>query len=57
MTLQLAILLACASSSLAASVTTSVPVLLSPPQSASTPIAGNFQSFSIEFAFWADFAG
>lgn len=35
----------------------SLPVLTSPSLSASGPIAGNFQSFSIEFAFWPDFAG
>lgn len=35
----------------------SIPVSEFPSPSVSVPIAGNFQSFSIEFAFWADFGG
>lgn len=34
-----------------------LPVAVSPPLSASTPVAGDFQSFSIEFASFPDFAG
>ncbi|KAF2102196.1 family 79 glycoside hydrolase [Rhizodiscina lignyota] len=35
----------------------SIPAKSSPPASASTVLARNFLSFSVEFAFWADFAG
>ncbi|KAL1981323.1 hypothetical protein VTN96DRAFT_2764 [Rasamsonia emersonii] len=37
--------------------TVTLPVAVSPPASASTPVPGDFQSFSIEFAFFPDFAG
>lgn len=52
---KLIVLLASASLCLADSI--SIPVSHSPSPSVSVPIAGNFQSFSIEFAFWADFGG
>ena len=53
--LKLIALLASASRCLADSI--SIPVSESPSPFVSVPIAGNFQSFSIEFAFWADFGG
>lgn len=37
--------------------TVNIPLETSPPSSSSDPIVGNFQSFSIEAAFWADYAG
>jgi hypothetical protein len=33
------------------------PIAASPPSSSSDPVPNNFQSFSIELAFWADYAG
>lgn len=37
--------------------TVEVSLETSPPSSSSDPIEGNFQSFSIEAAFWVDYAG
>lgn len=34
-----------------------LPLAGTPPSSTSDPVPNNFQSFSIELAFWADYAG
>jgi hypothetical protein len=34
-----------------------LPLAVTPPSSTSDPVPNNFQSFSIELAFWADYAG
>jgi hypothetical protein len=37
--------------------TVQLPLAITPPSSASEFVPNNFQSFSIELAFWADYAG